>query len=31
MLELEYHRFATLGGLMDIGIEHQWLLTSEKK
>lgn len=28
MTELEYHHIVTPNELIDVGIEHQWLLTS---
>lgn len=31
MTELEYQRFAALQQLIDIGIKHQWRLTSQNR
>lgn len=31
MMELEYHSFTTPSELMDLGVEHQWLLTIKKR
>lgn len=30
MIELEYHYFASLHKLIDLCIEYQWMLTSQK-
>lgn len=31
MIELEHHYFATPNELMDLGNNHEWLLTSQKR
>lgn len=30
-IELEYYHFATPGGIIDLGNDHQWLLISQKR
>lgn len=31
MIQLEYYHFVTFNEFMDIGNDHQWLLTSQKR